>query len=77
MILGQAVALIRRRSPGPLVLGIRGATLVLFAFHTPLDVALFSGSLYVGFAMLLGASLWSLPRCQSARRAACCSELGG
>ena len=60
VLLGHAIALIRRRLPGPLLMSVGGAMLVLLPFHTALDVAIFSGSLYAGFALLLGASLWSL-----------------
>lgn len=31
-------------------------------FHTALDVSIFYHSLYAGFAMLLGASLWTFLR---------------
>lgn len=61
-ILGQAIASIRRRSPAPLLVSLGGAILILLPFHTPLDVAVFSASLYTGFATLLGGSLWSLFR---------------
>ena len=62
LILGQAIASIRRRTPGPLVATVGGAILVLLPFHTALDVAIFSGFLYSGFAILLGRALGGLLR---------------
>jgi hypothetical protein len=55
---GLTLAYRSHRTPYPLALGVIGAALVLYPFHTVLELAVFFVLIFTGWGSLLAASLW-------------------
>lgn len=57
-VVGAALGLRRHRRPYPLLITLAGAGAILLPFHEALDVNVFTGLLWTGFALLaLGAAI--------------------